>query len=228
MKLKDVELLPGVVIENKDPLHRCRVKASVPGVFDARIMSEEGMPWICPLMMFGNQTYSRMEIGSKIWLFKIEDNMRELWYVPMFQMQTNTHGIAGAGEDSDVLACRSNGQKSFKIEHSPSKGLDMSVNGNAQLNLNADGTANLKAGSTNLNMSGSKVTIGDASTAQEMILGQNLKTKLTDLKKSIGELKDLANASSETEIKLLVPAITGMESSLDGLEEILSQNGKVS
>ena len=53
MKFKDVELLPGVVIDAKDPKMLGRVKATVPTLFDNSAMDVKVMPWIYPISMIG-------------------------------------------------------------------------------------------------------------------------------------------------------------------------------
>jgi hypothetical protein len=72
MTLGDFEIIPGVVISNDDPLNQGRVRACAPGLFDTTTMDMDDLFWINPFMMMGHQTFSKLEINSKIWIYIIQ------------------------------------------------------------------------------------------------------------------------------------------------------------
>ena len=74
MTLADFELTPGIVITSDDPENLGRVKAASPGIFDTNTMSQDDMFWISPFMMTGQQSFSKLEIGSKIWILHNKKN----------------------------------------------------------------------------------------------------------------------------------------------------------
>ena len=59
MLFKDIEAIPGVVIDAEDPENLLRVKAAVPGIFDPGTMKKEALPWIYRFPMCGYQQYSK-------------------------------------------------------------------------------------------------------------------------------------------------------------------------
>ena len=73
------------VIDVSDPKHIGRVKANAPALFNPETMSKEGLPWIYPFTMNGYQGFSKLTVGSKIWIFLVRP-IDEFWYIPMFEL----------------------------------------------------------------------------------------------------------------------------------------------
>lgn len=225
MKLKDVELIPGVVVDSDDPKKIGRVKATVPGVLDSTVMTIEGMPWIYPLTMAGYQQYSKLIPGSKIWVFKIENNMKELWYIPLFQLNSDlTERIKG--EISDVIFHRTYGSNTATMYYTENNGINMEVGDSAHIHVKPDSTIDMFANNAKLKLD-TKVKVGGDEASEQMVRGNKLQSLLRNLSNNI---KDLASAASSDPTKTghLVPSITNMSSQIDSvINDILSDDGVV-
>ena len=66
MKLADVEMIPGVVVDDEDPKFLGRLKISAPGEFDVDSMDINDMFWVYPFPVGGYQSFSHMLKGSKV------------------------------------------------------------------------------------------------------------------------------------------------------------------
>lgn len=147
MTLADFELNPGIVITSDDPENLGRVKASSPGIFDTETMSEDDMFWISPFMMTGQQSFSKLEIGTKIWILHNKNNYYEYWYIPMFEINENSPNVQS--ESADVLMARSEKGNLNQIYYSPEEGYNI-VNGENKIQLNQLGNLNIKTNETNI------------------------------------------------------------------------------
>lgn len=147
MTLGDFEITPGIVLSNKDPENQGRIKACAPGLFDNTTMSVDDMLWVSPFMMFGQQTFSKLKLNSKIWILHNKDNYLEYWYLPMFEFDENFPEVSS--EDSDVMFSRSNGGERAQMYYTPNAGFNLK-NGASGVNLASDGTVDIKNGATSI------------------------------------------------------------------------------
>lgn len=155
MTLGDLELIPGVVIDVSDPLNQGRVKAVAPGVFDTSTMGVEDLFWINPFMMTGHQTFSKLEINSKIWILHNSKNYFEYWYIPMFEfsnIQSDNAAVKG-----DVVYSRSVGGNKVSMEYNEETGTTIS-NGATSINVDPDNISIRAA--TDLKLLGENIYIG--------------------------------------------------------------------
>lgn len=222
MKFKDVELLPGVIVNVNDPKKQGRLKAAVPGLFDVTTMDEEGLPWIYPLTMHGQQGFSKMMKGSKIWVFKINDNYREFWYIPMFELNSNTREIVANYNEPDVLISRSAGEESIYIYYTDKDGIKLQI-GDAEINIAHDKTINIKSGTSNIIINNNgNINIGTNEKEYEPgVMGDKLYNKLSKLST---DLQNIASLASGNVLDVLRTPIGQAASNLsEGLEEIKAQ-----
>lgn len=127
MELKDVDILPGVIVDSYDPKNKGRVKANVPTLFDPET-PKEALPWIYPFNMWGYQSYSRMRDGAQIWVINNKKNYNEYWYFPFFRLNEDTQEIANQGEDVDIVFDRNDGNASRRFYTTPNDGIKGSIN----------------------------------------------------------------------------------------------------
>lgn len=226
MKLKDIELIPGSVLDNKDPLHRGRIKACAAGIFDTRVQDIEGMPWIPPLMMSGNQSYQTMELGRQVWILKNEENTDEFWYIPMFQIQGETRKLIKKGKNVDVMFSRNDGPSSASMVYTPDYGISLNVGKTSGLEMTHDDKINISGGGTEINFANDIVTIGDPEKSQAMVLGSALKFLLIRLHDNLLAVKEQCVFGDNA--VLYGPLEKLCEHLNEDLEEILARNGKVS
>jgi hypothetical protein len=142
MTLGDFEIIPGVVISNDDPLNQGRVRACAPGLFDTSTMDIDDLFWINPFMMMGHQTFSKLEINSKVWILHNVNNYFEYWYIPMFEISENAPTIHQ--ENADVMMSRSIGGNKVQLYYSPENGYNIVV-GENRLQLSSSGDFNVVA-----------------------------------------------------------------------------------
>lgn len=157
MTLGDFEIIPGVVISNSDPKNQGRVKAVAPGLFDTSTMSEEDLFWINPFMMIGYQSFSKMEISSKIWILHNKKNYFEYWYIPMFEI--NEHSPAAAIKtDSDIMLSRSIGGETVQMYYSRDNGFVISI-GDNKVNLLPGGAFKILANGAEITADSDGITL---------------------------------------------------------------------
>lgn len=142
MTLGDFEIIPGVVIDANDPLNEGRVKACAPGLFDTSEMDKEDLFWINPFMMMGHQSFSRLEINSKIWILHNSDNYFEYWYIPMFEINENAPKVQNS--NADVMLSRSINGETVQLYYSPDDGYNIVI-GDNRLQLSSEGDFNVVA-----------------------------------------------------------------------------------
>lgn len=142
MTLGDFEIIPGVVISNDDPLNQGRVRACAPGLFDTSTMDMDDLFWINPFMMMGHQTFSKLEINSKIWILHNVNNYFEYWYIPMFEINENAPGVHD--KNADIMMSRSINGNIVQLFFSPEEGYNIVI-GENKVQLSSDGDFNVVA-----------------------------------------------------------------------------------
>lgn len=198
MKFKDVELLPGVIIDAKDPKMLGRVKATVPTLFDNSAMDVKGMPWIYPISMIGYQGFSKLQEGSKIWVYKIEGNYREFWYMPMFEANADTRKIIADYEEPDVLISRSAGANSVYIYYTDKQGIMLKLGENSFINMKANGEILAKSTEGQVSIRDGKVYVGSEDTKEQAVLGNTLDKVLGQLASDLMQVATVASNNPYT------------------------------
>lgn len=156
MTLGDFEILPGVVINVDDPLNQGRVKACAPGLFDTSTMEMDDLFWINPFMMIGQQSFSKMELNSKIWILHNPANYFEYWYIPMFEINTNAPQVMDM--NSDVLLSRSINGETVQLYYSKEAGFNISI-GENHIKLTSDAKLDIAVGAASITASESGINI---------------------------------------------------------------------
>lgn len=203
MNLKDIKVLPGIVIDVADPKFIGRVKADCPGLFDSSVMNKEGLPWIYPFTMQGYQRFSKLRVSSKIWIFT-NDDYTEFWYMPMFQLNDDTKNIISGDEsdydESEVLLSRTSGDNSTFIYYSPSKGIVLQNSENTTITLTPDNQIILKSGDGQVSIKNNHVYLGDGNTdsMEAAVYGEKLVKLLDELKGKFLQLNAAALAGGYT------------------------------
>lgn len=227
MELKDIKVLPGIVIDVADPKFIGRVKADCPGLFDSSVMNKEGLPWIYPFSMSGYQRFSKLRVSSKIWIFTNKD-YTEFWYIPMFQLNDDTKNIISENQsdydESEVLLSRTSGDNSTFIYYSPSKGIILQNTENTKISLTPNNEIIIESGEGNVSIKNNSVYIGDNddSTKQAAVLGENLKQMLESLQGAISTLSSAAAANPYT--STLSAGLDVCAQTLNDTEKILCSN----
>lgn len=194
MKFKNVELLPGTIIDAADPKQIGRVKCDVPGVFDSSSMSKEGLPWIYPLAQPGFQRWSTPLKGHKVWVFKTTDNYQEFWYIPMAQLTTGTKDIISGNdyENAEVLISRNMGPQSMKMYYKESEGFVIEY-GTARININPSQEISIDASGASVQLKNGKVYLGNGAEGEHAIKGDTLYELLQNLQNKLMETSSTAS-----------------------------------
>ena len=202
MKLADVEMIPGVVVDDEDPKFLGRLKISAPGEFDVDSMDINDMFWVYPFPVGGYQSFSHMLKGSKVWLIKNTKNYYEYWYLPYFEMNANTFNLVNSRKkyDADVLVSRSDGSNNIQMYYNPEDGFNQKI-GFASINIMPDGTISIttggaapSAGTFHTNSKNNEIGYdGGEYPRQFAVMGENLHKLLDELN---GKFKTLATTAA--------------------------------
>ena len=202
MKLADVEMIPGVVVDDEDPKFLGRLKISAPGEFELDSMDINDMFWVYPFPVGGYQSFSHMLKGSKVWLIKNTKNYYEYWYLPYFEMNANTFNLVNSKKkyDADVLVSRSDGSNNIQMYYNPEDGINQKI-GFASINIMPDGTISIttggaapSAGTFHTNSKNNEIGYdGGEYPRQFAVMGENLHKLLDELN---GKFKTLATTAA--------------------------------
>lgn len=222
MQLSNCELLPGVIVDTKDPQKLGRIKCVIPGYVDASF-SNENMPWVRPLGMFNHQSFSKMMKGYKVWVLVNKSNYNEYWYFPFFEFNDVAKAYLGDVYDNDqpeILVCHNCGGNHATLTYDEKNGYSEKI-GQNHIDLHPDGKIELLGQQGNIVIDGSHVTIGKTSgNNQPAVLGTELKNILSGLKDAMGKLKE----KSQGMLSPLQPGFMAAENSLSNIEAMLSNN----
>ena len=202
MKLADVEMIPGVVVDDEDPKFLGRLKISAPGEFEVDSMDINDMFWVYPFPVGGYQSFSHMLKGSKVWLIKNTKNYYEYWYLPYFEMNANTFNLVNSKKkyDADVLVSRSDGSNNIQMYYNTEDGINQKI-GFASINIMPDGTISIttggaapSAGTFHTNSKNNEIGYdGGEYPRQFAVMGENLHKLLDELN---GKFKTLATTAA--------------------------------
>ena len=202
MKLADVEMIPGVVVDDEDTKFLGRLKISAPGEFEVDSMDINDMFWVYPFPVGGYQSFSHMLKGSKVWLIKNTKNYYEYWYLPYFEMNANTFNLVNSKKkyDADVLVSRSDGSNNIQMYYNPEDGINQKI-GFASINIMPDGTISIttggaapSAGTFHTNSKNNEIGYdGGEYPRQFAVMGENLHKLLDELN---GKFKTLATTAA--------------------------------
>lgn len=179
MKLSDYDLLPGVVLDVKDPENKGRIKCAVPSEFDDNTQDKDLLPWVYPFTMFGYQGFGIMVPGAKIWLLKNTKAYCEYWYLPYFDPISASQDFLKeqAGNNPEILLMRSSGGTNSYITYDDKTGINIKC-GLSDINIDASGKITIKGG--NIDIAGQNVHCGP-NKGQSAVLGETLYNSLLSL-----------------------------------------------
>ena len=193
MLFKDIEAIPGVVIDAEDPENLLRVKAAVPRIFDPGTMQQEALPWVYRFPMCGYQQYSKMMSGSRIWVLRNTKNYYEFWYIPFSDFNENTLKAAKSSE-ADVLISRYTGEANAQLYYNAEEGFKTILDSN-YIQLDTNGNVINMSNGYSSKVYGEHYYAGkDGGAYEPMVLGN----KLTNLFKQISSGLDALASAAES------------------------------
>ena len=196
MWFKDIEAIPGVVIDAEDPENLLRVKAAVPGLFDPGTMEVEALPWVYRFPMCGYQHYSKLMTGSRIWVLRNVNNYSEIWYIPFSNLNMNTHQAAKS--EADVLISRYTGEADAQLYYNKKEGFK-TILGQNYMQLDAKGNAiNMSNGYSSKVYGGHYYAGKDGGEYEPMVLGNKLSKIFRQLSSDLDELANVAESNPYT------------------------------
>ena len=192
MLFKDIEAIPGVVIDAEDPENLLRVKAAVPGIFDPGTMQKEALPWVYRFPMCGYQQYSKLMTGTRIWVLRNTKNYYEFWYIPFSDLNDNT--LRAAKSEADVLISRYTGEANAQLYYNAEEGFKTILDSN-YIQLDTNGNVINMSNGYSSKVYGEHYYAGkDGGAYEPMVLGN----KLTNLFKQISSGLDALASAAES------------------------------
>ena len=221
MFFKDLEAIPGVVINAEDPEKLLRVKAAAPALFDPGTMDMEALPWIYRFQMCGYQHYSKLMNGSRIWIIRNRTNCYEFWYIPFSNLNQNTIDVAKS--DADVLISRYTGNANAQLFYNAEDGFKTVLN-SSYTQINADGDVINMSNDMSSKLYGGHYYVGkDGGEYEPMVLGRKLTDLFAKISSGLDELASTAESSPYT--SQLSPTIRSIKADIDNnYQEILSDD----
>lgn len=221
MFFKDLEAIPGVVINAEDPEKLLRVKAAAPALFDPGTMDMEALPWIYRFPMCGYQHYSKLMNGSRIWIIRNRTNCYEFWYIPFSNLNQNTIDVAKS--DADVLISRYTGNDNAQLFYNAEDGFKTVLN-SSYTQINADGDVINMSNDMSSKLYGGHYYVGkDDGEYEPMVLGRKLTDLFAKISSGLDELASTAESSPYT--SQLSPTIRSIKADIDNnYQEILSDD----
>lgn len=213
MKLNNVEIIPGVIIDEEDPDKLGRIKCAVPGVFDPETMDVEALPWIYPFMQFGYQGYAKMKNGQKVWVINNRTSYDEYWYIPFFELNEQTFAAINDNEESDVILSRNISEEaSMQMYYNKTEGIVIKI-GDNKISIAQNGDIKHESNGSVMKIEGKHVSVGIADEEfQPMILGNELYDLLNQLSSDMANLQTVAmgNIYTQTLAKPLQQIVTNL------------------
>ena len=196
MLFKDIEAIPGVVIDAEDPENLLRVKAAVPGIFDPGTMKKEALPWVYRFPMCGYQQYSKMMSGSRIWVLRNTKNYYEFWYIPFSDLNANT--LAAAKSEADVLISRYTGAGNAQLYYNKEEGFKTILD-ESYIQLDTNGNVINMSNGYSSKVYGEHYYAGkDGGAYEPMVLGKKLTNLFKQISSGLDALASVAESSPYT------------------------------
>ena len=196
MLFKDIEAIPGVVIDAEYPENLLSVKAAVPGIFDPGTMKKEALPWVYRFPMCGYQQYSKMMSGSRIWVLRNTKNYYEFWYIPFSDLNANT--LAAAKSEADVLISRYTGEANAQLYYNAEEGFKTILDSN-YIQLDTNGNVINMSNGYSSKVYGEHYYAGkDGGAYEPMVLGNKLTNLFKQISSGLDALASVAESSPYT------------------------------
>lgn len=224
MKLSDIEINVGVVIDSDDPKHEGRVKISCPDMFDEETMDPDYIFWANPIMS-DFQKFTHLDKGNKVWMLHNPNNYYEYYYLPYFELNSNTKALID-NKDLDVLVSRSASTGDAQLYYKQDEGLVNKV-GNGHMTVNKDSDIDIH-GAKKVDVTGNVIKIGKENGSYEpAVMGDKLQRLLSGLASDLQTLSLKCAAVPYT--ASLASSFMKMSTSITSkIPEILSDTVKIS
>lgn len=194
IKFEDIEIMPGCVIKNDDPKKLGRIKVSVPLWFNTETMHINAINWVYPMLMQRFQSFSKMELGRKVWVLHEKTNYYDYQYIPMFEINDDLKKILETSyNNTEVVFSRCKGDVTAQLYFNDDEGI-ISKYGNAYTAVTAENDIKLSDGECTIGVIGSQVHLGkEANDKEPAVMGITLKNLLISL---VNKLIESAQAFS--------------------------------
>ena len=227
MDLSKCKIIPGCIIDAKDPKKIGRVKCMVPTIFNTDQMSKDGLPWVYPFTMPGYQRFSAPQTGQKVWVIQNPDNYNEYWYVPMEEFISDTSSLLENDDDygtAEILMSRNLGAMSVFMYYLKSKGIILQLGDSTSINITPDGEVHLNAGDSQVQVTSDHVVVGNKNDEHEVtVLGEQLYKLLLNLNKNLQKVAT-ATLTSPYTLSLAAPLLSTTQTLAEDVEKIRCKN----
>ena len=226
MNLSNWDLSLGVVVSCEDPKNLGRIKVNGVDVATPE-MNYEHLPWCAPFSCSGYQRISKPVLGQKVWVLHNNENYYEYYYIPAWEINTNT-ALINSEDDYDVLVSRPGDGLGSQMLYNDREGFVTRIGNDISQTVNSDGTLISTDGTVEFGIKESVVRAGKVNQEyQPMVLGEELQKLLDNLASKLLAAADAAKNNCYT-TTLFKPLMDCSEAiSKYDTKKILSDNAKI-
>lgn len=228
MRLSNVELIQGVIIDVNDPNKQGRVKCIVPGIFE-NSDDKDCYPWINPFCMPSYQSFSKQMNGAKVWVIQVKDNYNEFYYIPLFDKIGTTQEFLDEkySQNPEVVFMRDNCGQVSKITYDQQDGCMIQVN-SSFINIRPDSEIHCHTETNDIHMKSGNVFVGsnDGQDYEPAVFGNKLSDILLKLKNAMATLQTAA-AGGQFDNPALAAGFQQAVDALSSYDQIKCEKTKV-
>ncbi len=221
MFLKDIQLLPGKVIEVVDD--RGVVKATSVGLFS--VDDDSGLlPPIYPFIESHSSSYSSPLVDDEVWIVYNDTNPQVLYYIRRKQLPQHLQELLG-DDNIEVIMSRDTDDGLYQIFFSDGTGIKL-LKDESYICIKNDDTIVLSTPDSNrtISIGGDSISLGtEGGSAEPALLGNQTKQALTQIYNLF-----MSTATAAASSPFTAPISTALNASLPQLksqiERILSEN----
>lgn len=195
--LEEYRIILSTIDYNDDPMKFGRIKCTIPGVIHAATSTKEAMPWIRPFKMDGYQTFSKPNVGQKVWVLMSKTNYDEYWWFPYFETSDLVQDYLNANYENqpDVFNARSGSAGDAIFTYDDENGYTMKLGDNL-FNMHPKGNITLSNQSdTHMKIEDNKVYCGQGgvNSHQRCVMGDKCEAMRRNLSACFATLEMIAS-----------------------------------
>ena len=185
-ELEEYKIILSTIDYNDDPMKFGRIKCTIPGVIHAATSTKEAMPWIRPFKMHGYQTFSKPNVGQKVWVLVSKTNYNEYWWFPYHETSDLVQNYLNENYDNqpDVFNARTGSSGDAIFTYDDENGYMMKL-GKDYINMKPNRDIIISGNDCAMKIEGNKVYCGagDNGSHEPCVMGK----KCEDMRRMLSQ-----------------------------------------